>query len=213
KIEAALDSIAKLKSKPSDPASPTFGERIASGKLPATDAVVAQASDFGPPGPPQENWRGRPRPPRPEGRQGEPDDRQDGPPPGPDGPPGGPGSFGPGQPPGLEPRGPRPDSPQVERNDPEIDKLLHEEGDLKKRTLETAAEYRAAPEDQRGKLKENLKNLVTQQLKTYQQRRKLELTRLQAEVKRLSDAADRLEKNSEQTIDKRVSELLSKEHD
>ena len=36
KIQAALDTLAKLKSKPSDPASPTFGEKIASGKLPAS---------------------------------------------------------------------------------------------------------------------------------------------------------------------------------
>ena len=35
KIQAALDAVAKLKSKPSDPQSPTFGEKIASGKLPA----------------------------------------------------------------------------------------------------------------------------------------------------------------------------------
>jgi hypothetical protein len=34
KIQAALDAVAKLKSKPSDPDSPTFGEKIASGKLP-----------------------------------------------------------------------------------------------------------------------------------------------------------------------------------
>ena len=36
KIQAAMDTVAKLKSNPSDPASPTFGEKIASGKLPAT---------------------------------------------------------------------------------------------------------------------------------------------------------------------------------
>ena len=35
KIQAALDAVAKLKSKPSDPDSPTFGEKIAGGKLPA----------------------------------------------------------------------------------------------------------------------------------------------------------------------------------
>lgn len=35
KIAAALETVAKLKSKPSDPQSPTFGEKIASGKLPA----------------------------------------------------------------------------------------------------------------------------------------------------------------------------------
>ena len=35
KIRAALDAVAKLKSKPTDSGSPTFGEKIASGKLPA----------------------------------------------------------------------------------------------------------------------------------------------------------------------------------
>ena len=37
KIRAAMDTVAKLKSKPSDPKSPTFGEKIASGKLPAAN--------------------------------------------------------------------------------------------------------------------------------------------------------------------------------
>jgi hypothetical protein len=37
KIGAALEAVAKLKSKPSDPQSPTFGEKIAGGKLPAAN--------------------------------------------------------------------------------------------------------------------------------------------------------------------------------
>jgi type VI protein secretion system component Hcp len=37
KIQAALDEVARLKSNPSDPASPTFGEKIANGKLPAAN--------------------------------------------------------------------------------------------------------------------------------------------------------------------------------
>ena len=37
KIQAALDAVAKLKSAPSDPTSPTFGEKIANGKLPAAN--------------------------------------------------------------------------------------------------------------------------------------------------------------------------------
>jgi mono/diheme cytochrome c family protein len=36
KIQAALDAVAKLKSNPADPASPTYGEKIAAGKLPAS---------------------------------------------------------------------------------------------------------------------------------------------------------------------------------
>ena len=35
KIRTALETVAKLKSKPADPQSPTFGEKIANGKLPA----------------------------------------------------------------------------------------------------------------------------------------------------------------------------------
>ena len=37
KIQAALDAVAKLKSNPSDAGSPTFGEKIANGKLPAAN--------------------------------------------------------------------------------------------------------------------------------------------------------------------------------
>ncbi|MEI8376094.1 MAG: hypothetical protein WCJ35_25015 [Planctomycetota bacterium] len=36
KIHAAMDAVAKLKSNLSDPASPTFGENITHGKLPAS---------------------------------------------------------------------------------------------------------------------------------------------------------------------------------
>jgi hypothetical protein len=37
KISKALDTVAKMKSKPGDASSPTFGEKISSGKLPAQD--------------------------------------------------------------------------------------------------------------------------------------------------------------------------------
>jgi hypothetical protein len=37
KILAALEKVAKLKSNPTQPDSPTFGQKIASGKLPAAD--------------------------------------------------------------------------------------------------------------------------------------------------------------------------------
>jgi hypothetical protein len=37
KIFKAMDTVAKLNSKPKDPKSPTFGDKIASGKLPAAN--------------------------------------------------------------------------------------------------------------------------------------------------------------------------------
>jgi hypothetical protein len=37
KISKAMDKVAEMKSKPADPKSPTFGDKISSGKLPAQD--------------------------------------------------------------------------------------------------------------------------------------------------------------------------------
>jgi hypothetical protein len=156
KIEAALDTVAKLKCQPADPASPTFGDKIASGKLPVMAPEAGRLDD----GPPRDDGPGRPGPPRSEGRPDGPDDRQR---PGPDGPPNGPGSFGPGQPPGDQPRGPRPDWPATEKNDPEMDKLIKAQNDLDRRTRDAARGYRDAPKEQRPKLKEDLKKLVSVQ--------------------------------------------------
>jgi hypothetical protein len=45
RIQAALDSVAKTKSDPDDPDSPTYGEKIAAGKLP--DKVVKKLPKAG----------------------------------------------------------------------------------------------------------------------------------------------------------------------
>ena len=107
----------------------------------------------------------------------------------------------------------RPDWPSMERNDPEMNKLIKAENDLDRRMQVAARAYREASKDQRAKLKEDLTKLVTEQFEARQQRRKLELTRLEDELKRLRDAADRREKNKPQIIEKRVSELSGEEAD
>ena len=99
----------------------------------------------------------------------------------------------------------------MERNDPEISKLIRAENDLDRRTHELARDYRSGSEEQRTKLKGELKKLVSEQFETRQQRRKLELKRLEEELKRLRDGMERREKNSRQIIDKRVSDLLDEE--
>ncbi len=92
-----------------------------------------------------------------------------------------------------------------------MNKLIKTENDLNRRTEELARNYREAPKDQHAKLKEDLKKLVTEQFETRQQRRKLELTRLEEELKRLREFGDRREKNKQQIIDKRISDLLGEE--
>jgi hypothetical protein len=96
----------------------------------------------------------------------------------------------------------------MEKSDPEMSKLIKAEFDLNRRTEELARKYAEAAKDEHAKLKEDLSKLVTEQFQTRQQRRKLELTRFEEELKRLREATDRREKNKQQIIEKRVSELL-----
>ncbi len=58
-------------------------------------------------------------------------------------------AFGPGQPPGDQPRGPRPDWPSMERNDPEVNRLINAANELDRRTRDVAKTYREAPKEQR----------------------------------------------------------------
>jgi hypothetical protein len=82
---------------------------------------------------------------------------------------------------------------------------------LDRRTRDAARAYRDASKDQRAKLREDLKKLVAEQFEARQQRRNLELTRFEAELKRLRDTADRREKDKQPIIEKRVSDLLGEE--
>ena len=99
----------------------------------------------------------------------------------------------------------------MERTDPEMEKLIRAEMDLDRQTHDLAREFRDASQDKRAKLKEDLKKLVAEQFQTRQQRRKLELTRFQEELKKLSEADSRRDKNKQQIIEKRVSDLLGEE--
>jgi aspartate ammonia-lyase len=99
----------------------------------------------------------------------------------------------------------------VEKNDPEMYKLMQAENDLDRRTHELARDYRDASKEGRAKLKADVKKLVTQQFEARQQRRTLQLKRLEDELQRFRDGMERREKDRQQIIEKRVSELLSEE--
>jgi hypothetical protein len=96
----------------------------------------------------------------------------------------------------------------VEQSGPEMYKLVKAENDLERRTREAAMKYRRAAKDQREEAKQELAKLVARHFEARQQRRKLELTRFENELKRLHDALDQREKTSRQFIDKRVADLL-----
>lgn len=116
------------------------------------------------------------------------------------------------RPPGP-PRWPHEDWASMEKNDPEMFKLLQEDLDLERQTREQAMQYRRAPKAQREKIKVKLQELVNKHFDVRQQRRSLELKRLDEELKRLREAMDRREKARKDLVERRVVELLGPDED
>lgn len=114
------------------------------------------------------------------------------------------------QPPGLG-RFPHESLEFLEKADPEMFKLLKEDRDLGRQSHELAMQYRRAPSDQREKLKQQIADLVGKHFDVRQQRRALELKRLESELQRLRDLADRRANAKKELVEKRVSELVGRE--
>jgi hypothetical protein len=124
--------------------------------------------------------------------------------------------MGPGGPPGGMPgmgRGPRDHLEFLEKNDPEMYKLVKADMDLERQTHQLAMQYRQASSDQRAKLKDKIKDLVGKHFDVRQERRALELKRLEAELQRLRDSMDRRLKAREKLVEDRVSDLVGHEEE
>jgi len=92
-------------------------------------------------------------------------------------------------------------------------KLLRADADLDRQSRELAAQYRVAPTAQREQIKKDLQKLVDQQFEVRQQRRQLEVKRLEEDLQRLRDAIDRRNKVRADLVGKRVAELLGEDED
>jgi hypothetical protein len=112
-----------------------------------------------------------------------------------------------GMPPGP-PRWPHGDWQSLEQNDPEMHKLLQADFTLERHSQELAMQYRQAPEDQREAIKQKLEKSVTEHFEARQQRRRLELKRLEEELKRLRESIDKRQEAQPQIVNRRVAELL-----
>jgi len=124
-----------------------------------------------------------------------------------------PGGIQPGMMPQGPPRWPHPDWQEMERNAPELFRLMKEEGELERRTRELGIEYRGAPEPRREEIKKELTKLVNHQFEIRQERRQLELKRLDKEIQRLREAIERRMKARDELVGKRVRELLGEQED
>ena len=140
--------------------------------------------------------------------------------------PAGPPAAMPNRPGRFDPRGPRgpmhPAGPPrwpfhnwdaLERTDPEMYKLLTEDYELERRTRELAIQYRRASGEQRAEIREQIKESVDKHFQARQERRLLELKRLEEELKRLREAIQRRDDARETLVGERVLELLGEEGD
>jgi hypothetical protein len=190
-----------------------------SDKAPGEKPEVAPPGPPGPAGPPPGRGMG---PPGGFRQRGQPKTGPFGPPLGePSGRPGYRGRSG-----GSGPRGPqRPFSPSgpprwphhswdaLEKNDPQMYKLLQADFELECRERELVIQYRQAPGAQRTAVKKQLTELVNEQFTVRQERRVLELKRLEEELERLRKAIEARSEVRDEMVAKRISQLLGEENE
>ena len=93
--------------------------------------------------------------------------------------------------------------------DPELGKLLAEEGRIEHETAGLIAEYsRTEDESQRGKTKAKLSATLEKQFDVQQKRRDLEVVRIEAQLKKLREIMRKRGESRQTIIDKRLDQLL-----
>ncbi|HVU87240.1 MAG TPA: hypothetical protein VHD36_07960 [Pirellulales bacterium] len=99
-------------------------------------------------------------------------------------------------------------------DDPEMQKLNTEEARLEAHARDTAVRYRTTTDEiERDKLRGELEDFVLQQFEVRQQRRQLELERLEQQLKRLREAIDKRTSSRDTLIKQRIEQLVGEESD
>ena len=112
---------------------------------------------------------------------------------------------------GGPPRWPHHDWDDMQKNDPQMHDLLKADQDLEREAREMAIQYRRAPKPQREQIKERIGKLVNKHFEVRQERRELELKRLEEELDRLRGAIERRNEARDQLVGQRLSQLLGED--
>ena len=100
----------------------------------------------------------------------------------------------------------------LRETDPEMFELEQNDQRLERESHEMAEQYRRAPEGRlRDELRAKLQETVKQHFKARQERRELEVKRLQAQLERLRGAVERRAKDADAIINQRISQLIGEE--
>lgn len=130
--------------------------------------------------------------------------------------PGGlPGSYpgAPGLPGGPSPFGPPTDWEQMKRVDPEMYKLEMADQEMERQTSDLSMQYRRAPKEEKAELRKELEEVVLKHFEVRQEKRQLQLTRLEKELQRLRDEIERRTQKRGEIVGKRLSELVGERSD
>ncbi|MBS0209363.1 MAG: hypothetical protein JSS27_10440 [Planctomycetes bacterium] len=98
----------------------------------------------------------------------------------------------------------------MHEHDPEMAKLFERDGDLERQTSRLADRWRhAKDDDERTKLKQELREMIQQHFKVRQERRELELKRLEEQLGRLRESLKRRASQEKEIIEQRLGELTA----
>ena len=101
--------------------------------------------------------------------------------------------------------------PTAAGSDPEMHRLFEADAGFERQSQELAEEYRRAPKDKQDEVKKKLEDVVSRQFESRQERRSLELKRLEGEIKRIQASIDKRNEAKKQIVDRRVSEVLGQD--
>jgi hypothetical protein len=99
----------------------------------------------------------------------------------------------------------------LEKYDPQMYKLLTQDHELERQTAELAMQLRRAPAEERTAIKKQLGELVQQHFDVRQERRRLQLKRLEDELQALRVAIEKRDEARDAVIHRRLLELLGEE--
>jgi hypothetical protein len=98
-------------------------------------------------------------------------------------------------------------------DDPEMEELFRKDQQLDCQAHELAKQCQTATAEKREQIKKELEETVNKQFDVRQQRRNLELKRLEEQLQRVRDTVSRRDKARKQIVEKRVSELIGLERE
>ena len=99
----------------------------------------------------------------------------------------------------------------MRETDPEMFKLLSQNMDLERQSRELAMQYQQAASGEREKIKQQIVELVNKHFDVRQERRALELKRLETQLQRLRETMEKRSKARKELVERRVSELIGRE--